>query len=235
MNPDLSDADLWSENGNSRDQSLIVQQDFTFEASEVKTVTITTPWVVSCFDRVNSFDVPSGLDDQAAIVLAEAFEFLPHCMVSCGYYPSEPVPGKELLERPTEGARFTKYSDLKQYLEAVFTPDLVEYYSNGGEHIGEIDHAKGYRGTFLQGENDELWFTPADRGGYIKHCGSAYTEPQLQADSSLTFWQVGLYAGDDFDGWGGEEPVVIREAELLPVKLVPSENGWRVAELSLAY
>ena len=56
----------------------------------------------------------------------------------------------------------------------------------------------------------------------------------MQPDGSLTFWQLSLTCeSDDFTGWAGEETIVPDTATVTTVRLVPTENGWRVDALEL--
>lgn len=66
--------------------------------------------------------------------------------------------------------------------------------------------------------------------------GTLFTEPETQPDGSVTFRQLSLQLDEEtFAGWGGEGPLVPAFAEPSLVRLVPTENGWRVAQLSLPY
>ena len=161
--------------------------------------------------------------------MAEAYSFLAHMNICCGYGPSEPVGEKENLYRAVEGARFTNYTDFTSYLNAVFSPELAESYANSARYDEKMNI---YAGGYMQGENDELWFTGGERGINILYCGTTFTEPELQSDGSLTFWQLSLQADyDSFEGW--TQPVKVAQAEVTPVRLVPTENGWRVDKLEL--
>lgn len=106
---------------------------------------------------------------------------------------------------------------------------LAESYANSARYDEKMNI---YAGGYMQGENDELWFTGGERGTNILYCGTTFTEPELQSDGSLTFWQLSLQADcDSFEGW--TQPVKVAQAEVTPVRLVPTENGWRVDKLEL--
>ena len=202
-------------------------------SSDVQTVTIKTPWVQSQYQQSKTYEVPAALDEQAAAAMAEAYDFLGHLEVSTGYTPVEPVEGKVNLFRSVEGARFTRYSDFVSYLNAVFTPELAQTYAIGAYFNEEWDF---YLGGYMEGDNDELWQTAGDRGTNIYYCGTLFTEPETQPDGSVTFWQLSLQLDEEaFAGWEGEGPYVPAFAEPSLVRLVPTENGWRVAQLSLPY
>ena len=90
--------------------------------------------------------------------------------------------------------------------------------------------------TLLVGGNRKFAVASTDfhRGGNIAYCGHLFTEPELQPDGSLAFWQLSLTCeSDDFKGWAGEETIVPDTATVTTVRLVPTENGWRVDALEL--
>ena len=85
-----------------------------------------------------------------------------------------------------------------------------------------------------KGESDTILTIDGDRGSNIAYCGHVFTEPELQPDGSLTFYQVVLTCeNEDFAGWAGEETIVPDTATVTTVRLVPTENGWRVDALEL--
>ena len=59
-----------------------------------------------------------------------------------------------------EGARFRNYTDFTSYLNAVFSPELAESYANSARYDEKMNI---YAGGYMQGENDELWFTGGER------------------------------------------------------------------------
>ncbi len=119
--------------------------------------------------------------------MAEAYSFLAHMNICCGYGPSEPVGEKESLYRAVEGARFTNYTDFTSYLNAVFTRN----WQKATQTVPADDEKMNfYAGGYMQGENDDLWFTDGERGTNVLYCGTTFTEPELQSDGSLTFWQL---------------------------------------------
>ncbi len=231
LNPDVSDADLMDDSKGIYYYVTLLLKDGLYQLPETQTqtVTITVPWVQNRNDNVSSYEITAALDEQAAAAMAEAYSFLAHMNICCGYGPSEPVGEKENLYRAVEGARFTNYTDFTSYLNAVFSPELAESYANSARYDEKMNI---YAGGYMQGENDELWFTGGERGTNILYCGTTFTEPELQSDGSLTFWQLSLQADyDSFEGW--TQPVKVAQAEVTPVRLVPTENGWRVDKLEL--
>ena len=88
--------------------------------------------------------------------------------------------------------------------------------------------------TYIKGDDGLLYFSFGDRGGNIAYCGYLFTEPEMQPDGSLKFWQIVLTCEDEnFHGWDVTEPVTPDTATLRPVHLVPTEGGWRVDQLEL--
>ena len=68
----------------------------------------------------------------------------------------------------------------------------------------------------------------------IQYCGTSFTEPEVQPDGSVEFWQLSLTVeSDDFVGWGEEITYIPDTASATIVRLEPTENGWRVDALSL--
>lgn len=232
LNPGVTDEDLQREDGLFAYQELTLGESLR-QFSDTQTVTIQTPWVQNEVQQSQTYEVPAALDEQAAAVMAEAYDFLWHLEVSTGYSPAEPVEGKVNLFRTVEGARFTRYSDFVSYLNAVFTPELAQTYASGAYFNEEWDF---YLGGYMEGDNDALWQTAGDRGTNIYYAGTLFTEPETQPDGSVTFRQLSLQLDEEtFAGWGGKDPLVPAFAEPSLVRLVPTENGWRVAQLSLPY
>ena len=87
---------------------------------------------------------------------------------------------------------------------------------------------------FAEGENDTILTGDGDRGSNVAYCGHLFTEPELQPDGSMEFWQLVLTCeSEEFAGWGGEEPVVPDTATVMPIRLVSTEDGWRVNGVNL--
>lgn len=89
---------------------------------------------------------------------------------------------------------------------------------------------------FKEGENDTILSINGDRGSNIADCGYLFTKPELQPDGSLTFYQIELTCeSENFHSWDVTEPVVPDTATLLPVRMIPTEDGWRVDTFGLPY
>ena len=215
MNPDCA----WD--GRYDDIRLQVKL-YTLPYNNVVTVTVTRPqWDSYC----TKFDVPASLDKQAQAALATAYAFqYRYYGMSTGLYPSESVddPRGYYTSRAADGAAFVKYSDLDSFLHTVYSDALASEIAGGPD------------APYIEGEDDSILFRMGDRGSNILYCGTLFTEPELQPDGSLEFWQLSLQLDDQtFEGWGGEGPYIPTDAFAKPVRLIPTEGGWRVDALEL--
>ena len=206
------------------DHILLQEEPYTLPYYNVVTVTVTEPQWESA--RTMQFEVPASLDKQAQAALATAYFFQYHYYgMSTGFGPYEEVSGasdERHRYRASDGAAFVKYSDLDSFLHTVYSD----------EYAAEI--AGGPDAPYIEGEDDSIIFSMGDRGSNILYCGTLFTEPELQPDGSLKFWQLSLQLDDQtFEGWGGEGPYIPTDAFATPVRLVPTENGWRVDALEL--
>ena len=198
---------------------------YTLPMNNVVTVTVNAPWVESYYDRTEVCDVPAALDKQARAALASAYYFQYHWWgMHAGFMPyvklDEPV--GFFNYRAADGAFYTKFSEFGSFLHTVYSDAWVD-------DMLSMDPA-----PFAEGENDTILTLDGDRGGNIAYCGHLFTEPELQPDGSLAFWQLSLTCeSDDFKGWAGEETIVPDTATVTTVRLVPTENGWRVDALEL--
>ena len=206
--------------------ALKVQADpYTLPMNNVVTVTVNAPWVESYYDRTEVCDIPASLDKQARAVLASAYYFQYHWWgMHAGFLPYEKLdePVGFFNYRAADGAFYTKFSEFSDFLHTVYSDAWVD-------DMLSMDPA-----PFAEGENDTILTLDGDRGGNIAYCGHLFTEPELQPDGSLAFWQLSLTCeSDDFKGWAGEETIVPDTATVTTVRLVPTENGWRVDALEL--
>lgn len=216
LNPDCA----WD---GSYDYILLREEPYTLPYNNVVTVTVTEPQWESF--RTMQFEVPASLDRQAQAALATAYFFQYHYYgMSTGFGPYEEIADSEELYRyrATDGAPFVKYSELDSFLHTVYSDDYASKIAGGPD------------AAYLEGENDSILFRMGDRGSNILYCGIMFTEPELQPDGSLKFWQLSLQLDDQtFDGWGGDGPFVPVDAFARPVRLVPTAGGWRVDALDL--
>ena len=79
--------------------------------------------------------------------------------------------------RAADGAFYTKFSEFGSFLHTVYSDAWVD-------DMLSMDPA-----PFAEGENDTILTLDGDRGGNIAYCGHLFTEPELQPDGSLAFWQ----------------------------------------------
>ena len=215
MNPDCA----WD--GRYDDIRLQVKP-YTLPYNNVVTVTVTRPQWDSYRTK---FDVPASLDKQAQAALATAYAFqYRYYGMSTGFYPSESVddPRGYYTSRAADDAAFVRYSDLDSFLHTVYSDAFASEIAGGPD------------APYIAGADDSILFRMGDRGSNILYCGTLFTEPELQPDGSLEFWQLSLQLNDQtFEGWGGEGPYIPTDAFAKPVRLIPTEGGWRVDALEL--
>ena len=211
-------------------QLRIREEPYILPQVEVQEVTLVMPWMPA---RLQEFSckVPADLDEQAAGVLAAAYRFLREC--HRGHHGIEPSTYHQGAGYYTaaEGALCTSYTQLEEYLGCVFTPEYYQEMLAGPLPEGRMEFS-----IFYQGADDTICFMSSDRGGSRSHCGTVFTQPELQPDGSLVFWQLSLQLDlDEFIGYGQGITYTPVAANISRVRLVPTEGGWRVAELSLPY
>ena len=198
---------------------------YTVPENNVVTVTVNAPWVEGYYDRTEVSDVPASLDKQAQAALASAYYFQYHWFgMHAGFMPYEKLdePVGFFNYRAADGAFYTKFSEFSSFLHTVYSDAWID-------DMLSMDPA-----PFAEGESDTILTIDGDRGSNIAYCGHVFTEPELQPDGSLTFYQVVLTCeSEDFAGWAGEETIVPDTATVTTVRLVPTENGWRVDALEL--
>lgn len=226
MNPDPGKSDF-----SDGYYILCLDEAYVLPEIEMQDVTIETPWVAfTRTETVDTYTVPAALDEQAAAAMAAAYDFLyEHYGMHIGIDPSE-YQDEEGYYISSDGALYTRYTDLEQYLGNIFPVDWC-----GKMLSGPLPTDGSWEfGTYYQGPDDSIVFGMSDRGGDISHCGTVYTQPELQPDSSLLFWQLSLHIeSEDFQGWGQDIVYTPDTAYVSSVRLIPTETGWRVAELSL--
>lgn len=212
--------------------NLRLQDDYVLPRIEMQDVTIETPWVAfTRTEMVNTYAVPAALDEQAAAAMAAAYDFLyEHYGMHIGIDPSETQEDQGYYVS-TDGALYTRYTDLVQYLGNIFSADRCAQMLSGPL---PTDGSWNF-GTYYQGPEDTIVFGMSDRGGNIAHCGTVYTQPELQPDGSLRFWQLSLtIEKEDFRGWCVQGYDYTPDtASISEVRLVPTGTGWRVDELGL--
>ena len=88
------------------------------------------------------------------------------------------LPGWLQGYRATDGAFYTKFSEFSSFLHTVYSDAWMD-------DMLSMDPA-----PFAEGENDTILTLDGDRGSNIAYCGHLFTEPELQPDGSLTFYQA---------------------------------------------
>ena len=226
LNPDLD----FSDPQDYYYQLCIREEPYILPQVEVQEVTLVMPWMPS---RLQEFSckVPADLDEQAAGVLAAAYRFLRECHgVHHGMEPST-YHQEGGYYTAAQGALCTSYTQLEEYLDCVFTPEYYQEMLAGPLPEGQVGYS-----VFYQGADDSICFMSSDRGGNLAHCGTLFTQPEIQPDGSLLFWQLSLHLDlDEFNGYGQGITYTPVAANASRVWLVPTEDGWRVAELTLPY
>lgn len=230
MNPAPEMSDHTSD-GSTVYYNLKLQDEYIVPKPMVKYVTVSTPWVENSIERTDNYMVPATLSDQAAACMATAYDFqYEHYGMHVGIEPSE-RDEESGLYYTTEGALCTTYSELTQYMENVYAPECCDALLGGPEVKWEGNFTEK---IYYQGENDTICFVGGDRGSNIAYCGKSFTEPELQPDGSIEFWQLSLMVeSDDFVGWGEGITYTPDTASATLVRLEPTETGWRVAQLAL--
>lgn len=204
---------------------ILLDPDYALPVGSQRFVRIVLPW--EQYQGAHTYNLPTALDPDACIAAAEALDFLWHYNVRTGYEPAELIRTESdgaQLYRAGQGARFTRYDELQTYLESVFTPELAQQYAAGGYE--ESVHA--YLG-YLPGGNGELCFGTGERGTSPLVVAQLCTEPKTRPDGSVVFGLLGLERSAEPDS--DNTPV---QACWHTIRLVPADDGWRVAEVQLA-
>lgn len=222
LNPD------WEENF-ARDgyfyQLKVQAEPYILPQNDVVWVKVRAPWAEYGYKTV--YEVPASLDRQAAAAMGMAYYFQQNFCggLHAGSLPYESAEGVDprFSVRAVDGALYTKFSEFDNFLHAVYSDKRVK----------EIAYSED--GFYKEGPDDTILSIDGDRGGNIAYCGYLFTEPEMQPDGSLKFWQIVLTCEDEnFHGWDVTEPVTPDTATLRPVHLVPTEGGWRVDQLELS-
>lgn len=223
LNPDWQEN--YSRNSGSYWGLKVQAEPYTLPMNNVVTVTVNAPWVESYYDRTEVCDVPASLDKQTRAALASAYYFQYHWWgMHAGFLPYEQLdePVGMFRYRAADGAFYTKFSAFSSFLHTVYSDAWID-------DMLSMDPA-----PFAEGEDDTILTLDGDRGSNIAYCGHLFTEPELQPDGSLEFWQLSLTCeSDDFEGWAGKETIVPDTATATTVRLIPTADGWRVDALEL--
>ena len=216
MNPDPETSNHTSD-GSTIYYNLKLQENYQVPRPDIKQVTISTPWVpaggsrrqaMRCRRRSVTRRQPAWHPPTISSITTTA------CRAASGRRTMTRKPAGTL---PKRAACIPPTAILTRYLEAVYSPAVCEGILGGPVAEENPDDWHPY----YQGENDEIVFQGGDRGSNIRHCGTSFTEPELQPDGSIQFWQLSLTVeSDDFVGWG--EGITYTR----PIRPVPPSCGW---------
>lgn len=197
---------------------LFLSEAWPIPQTEVCRVTVEMPGMPEPYDS-RTYQLPNALPDDAARALALCY----YQMESNGQgFTTEAIPDNPDYVKVTSGLRFTTYSELKAWLESVYTPEAVSAILDGQE-------TDPY---YKEGPDGELWMQGYAFDHIIPQSGLTCTEPEQQPDGSLCFAAVCVCVTDD-EG----NPLDEGQGRLYyaPVHLVPTEEGWRVAEAKVPF
>lgn len=229
MNPNPVQQEFEVTGGKYYDK-LVIAENYTVPGLNVKEVTIDLPYVESNYEKKQTIPVPDGLNEQATVMLAEAYSYLKNHERMRGYYPCEDVDAEQYICKAAEGARFTQFSVFKRYLENIF---VLEYVAT--QTSGHYNAEKGwYEGGYFEGENDTLCWQAGDKG-VVNYVGATWDKPQMLEDGSIEILQIGLWLTDEqlsSESWEEESPKIAC-ADI--IRLVPTEKGWRIEQMDLPY
>lgn len=197
----------------SSGMELLLSEAWPIPQTEVCRVTVTMPGMPEPYDS-RTYQLPDALPDDAARTLALCY----YQMESNGQgFTTEAIPDNPDYVKVTSGLRFTTYSELKSWLESVYTPEAVSAMLDG----------QGTDPYYKEGPDDALWMQGYAFDHIIPQSGLTCTEPQEQPDGSLRFAAVCVCVTDD-EG----NPLDEGQGRLYyaPVHLVATADGWRVAQ-----
>lgn len=214
LNPYVSEDDQGKLQRNVYE--LCLSEAWPVPQTEVCRVTVEMPDMPEPYDS-RTYQLPDALPDDAARVLALAY----YQMEANGQgFATEPLPDNNDYVKVTSGVRFDTYSRLKSWLESVYTPEAVS---------AMLDIQEPY---YKEGPGDELWIQGYAFDHIIPQSGLTCTEPVEQADGSFRFAAVCVCVTD-------EEGNPLDEGRgrmyYAPVHLVPTADGWRVAEAEVPF
>lgn len=192
---------------------ICLSESWAIPQTEVCRVTVSMPGMPEPYDSC-TYQLPDALPDDAARALTLAY----YEMETTGAgFTTEALPDNLEYRKVTSGARFDTFSGLKSWLESVYTPEAVSAMLDG----------QGSLPYYKEGPADELWIQGYAFDHIIPQSGLTCTEPQEQPDGSLRFAAVCVCVTDD-EG----NPLDEGQGRLYyaPVHMVPTAEGWRVAE-----
>lgn len=211
LNPDVSEDDQGKLQ--SSGMELLLSEAWPVPQTEVCRVTVTMPGMPEPYDS-RTYQLPDALADDAAQALALCY----YEMESSGQgFTTKVMPDNTDYVKVTSGVRFDTYSGLKSWLESVYTPEAVSAMLEG----------QGTDPYYKEGPEDQLWIQGYAFDHIIPQSGLTCTEPKEQPDGSLRFAGICLCVTDDMG-----TPLDEGQGRMYyaPVHLVPTADGWRVAQ-----
>lgn len=179
--------------------------------TEVCQVTVELSGMPEPYDS-RTYQLPAALSDEAARTLALCYY---HMETSGQGVTTEPLPDNSDYVKVTSGVRFDTFSQLRSWLESVYTPEAVSAMLDG----------QGTDPYYKEGPDDELWIQGYAFDHIIPQSGMTCTEPEAQPDGSLQFAGVCLCVTDDE---GNALETGQGKMYYAPVRLVFTDYGWRV-------
>lgn len=195
---------------------LCLSEAWPIPQTEVCRVTVKMPDMPEPYDS-RAYQLPDALPDDAARVLALCY----YQMESNGQgFTTEPLPDNTDYVKVTSGVRFDTYSQLKSWLESIYTPEAVSAMLDGQDSY------------YKEGADDELWIQGYAFDHILPQSGLTCTEPEEQADGSFRFAAVCICVTDD-EG----NPLDEGQGRLYyaPVHLVQTADGWRVDQVEVPF
>lgn len=211
LNPDVTEDPQGKLQGNGME--LLLSEAWPIPEAKVCRVTVTMPGMPEPYDS-RTYQLPDALPDEAARVLALCY----YEMETTGQgFTTEAIPDNPDYVKVKSGVRFSAFSQLKAWLESVYTPEAVSTMLKG----------QGTTPYYKEGPENALWIQGYAFDHMIPQSGLTCTEPGEQPDGSLQFAAVCVCVTDD-EG----NPIDEEQGRLYytPVHLVPTADGWRVAE-----
>ena len=197
---------------------LLLSEAWPIPQTEVCRVTVEMPGMPQPYDS-RTYQLPNALPDDAARALALCY----YQMESNGQgFITEALPDNADYVKVTSGVRFDTFSQLKSWLESVYTPEAVSAMLDG----------QGTDPYYKEGPDDALWIQGYAFDHIIPQSGLTCTEPQEQPDGSLRLAAVCVCVTDDEGNPLDEGQGRLYHA---PVHLVPTEEGWRVDEAKVPF
>lgn len=197
---------------------LLLSEAWPIPQTEVCRVTVNMPGMPEPYDS-GTYQLPNALSDDAARTLALCY----YQMESNGQgFTTEALPDNPDYVKVTSGVRFDTFSQLKAWLESVYTPEAVSAMLDG----------RGTDPYYKEGPDDALWMQGYAFDHIIPQSGLTCTEPEAQPDGSLRFAAVCVCVTDD-EG----NPLDEGQGRLYyaSVHLVSTDDGWRAAEVAVPF